>query len=208
MHRFAPLVLAAVAVAAPFSMAQDDEPMSEMKAFRFQGGTLVEFLVAVEKAFPEPDLVVFPGGLEKIAVPAMNVRTVDSHALFEMVDGMSARGPGWDIRPQITWITEEIIVVKPSVSGNPFAAAPNKSRSSYVRVYGLPTGATMDDTLGALEAGITMTGDKDAVIRFHEATGIIFIDATSSAQDVADSVLSQLRLNIANRDRSSSSRGG
>lgn len=202
MHSLTPLVLTAVATLSPLSMAQSDEGiLPELVPFQFDGGTLIEFLAAVEATFPEPDLVVFPGGLEKIDVPSMNVRSADSEALLTIVESMSATGPGWAIEPLVTLITDEIVVVKAFVLGNPFSVAPSVHRSSVVRVYGLPGGATMEDTLGALEAGISMTGDSKAVIRFHEPTGIIFLDATEQAQEVAASVLSQLRENLANTAR-------
>lgn len=202
MYRLTPLVLTVVATLSPLSMAQSDHEIApKLVPFHFDGGTLVEFLVAVEAAFPEPGLVVFPGGLEKIEVPSMNVRTADSEALFSIVERMMATGPGWEIEASVMHITDEIVVVKPRVIGNPFSAAPSRHAASVVRVYGLPRGAMMESTLGALEAGISMTGETKAVIRFHEPTGIIFIDATAQAQDVATAVLSQLRENISYQAR-------
>ena len=205
MHRFIPLVFATIAFAAPVSMAQDEESSADFKAFRFQGGTVISFLEAVEEAFPEPDLVIFPGGLEKIMVPAMNVRTTGSSALLEIAEGLTVKGDGWIITPRIDWVTDEIVVIKPQVNGNPLAAAQSQTSRSVVRVYSLPIGAMMEDTLGALEAGLTMTGDDTAVIQFHEPTGIIFVNASEEAQGVADNVLHEISKSL-NFARSTQSR--
>ena len=70
MTRTTSFTLATLALAASTAIAEPRQDVDKdgMFHFTFAGGTLPEYLKAVDEQFPEISIVVFPGGLEKIQV--------------------------------------------------------------------------------------------------------------------------------------------
>ena len=207
MTRTASFALATLALAASTAIAgpRQDVDKGEMFHFNFAGGTLPAYLKAVDEQFPEISIVVFPGGLEKIQVPAMKVNTFGPDDLIELVRDIGVHGGGspqrgrnasggeyWSITPVIKDLGD-IYSVRPLISGSPFAGAPTKSPNSYVEVYSGPRTLDMKEVLDALSAGLEMAvGEDGATVRYHEPTRLIFIETTSAGQTVASDIIDEL----------------
>jgi len=201
--------LAAITLAASTALAgagqeNDEEGLTQ---FAFAGGTLPEYLGAVDDAFPETSIVVFPGGLEKIQVPAMKVNTWGPAGLIELIEntnvqggsqsggrGGNTGGPYWEISPIVTQLDEGLYSVRPLISGSPFAAASTKVPSNSVAVYSGPRTVDMAEVLDAIGAGLEMAVGKDgATVRFHEPTRLIFVETSLKGQIVVEDIISQLQ---------------
>ena len=207
MTRTTSFTLATLALAASTAIAEPRQDVDKdgMFHFTFAGGTLPEYLKAVDEQFPEISIVVFPGGLEKIQVPAMKVNTFGSDDLIELIRDTGVHGGGspqrgrnvsggeyWSITPVIKDLGD-IYSVYPLINGSPSAGAPTKSPNSYVEVYSGPRTLDMKEVLDALSAGLEMAvGEDGATVRYHEPTRLIFIETTSAGQAVTSDIIDEL----------------
>ena len=184
-----------------------DEYTDDLTLFEFPGGNLVEYLEAVDAAFDGCSIVIFPGGLEKIMVPAMSVNTFGYDELIELVEGTRANGrnsdgggASWSVMPDVKPISEHVYSVSPMVTGSPFSAAAPSEADSSVAVYAGPENFEMAEVLDAIGAGIEMAvGADGATVRYHEPTSLIFVDTTDEGHDVVDAILGELRRGIPKR---------
>ena len=182
----------------------EDAYTDDLTLFEFPGGNLVEYLEAVDAAFDECSIVIFPGGLEKIMVPAMSVNTFGYDELIELVQNTRAngrtsegRGKSWSVMPDVNPISEHVYSVSPLVTGSPFSAASSGEDDSSVAVYAGPRHFEMSEVLDAIGAGIEMAvGAEGAIVRYHEPTSLIFVVTTEPGHDVVDAILGQLRRGI------------
>ena len=195
-----------LAASTAFAGAGQEHDEAGLTSFAFAGGTLPEYLAAVDTAFPETSIVVFPGGLEKIQVPAMKVNTWGPAGLIELIENTSVQGgsqssgrggntggPYWEISPIVTQLDEGLYSVRPSISGSPFAAASTKVPSNSVEVYSGPRNVEMSEVLDAISAGLEMAvGEDGATVRYHEPTRLIFIETTSAGQTVVSDIIDEL----------------
>lgn len=202
MPHFLTTSLTTLALSTTLAVAQDEDP--ELIAFNFPGGSMVEYVQAIQQVHSTPDLslVAMPGGLDELEVPAMNIRMTDKWELLSLIDVFETSKPGRLIRAEtVTPGSGLVAIVKPIIEyipvDNGFGSAGSPDTSSHVYVYSLPRNADMASTLEAIEAGIEMTQDSEAVIRFHEPTGIIFVDASNESQDVVDTVLDNITVRAA-----------
>ncbi len=198
MPHFLTTSLTTLALSTTLAVAQDED--SELIAFNFPGGSMVEYVQAIQQVHSTPDisLVVMPGGLDELEVPAMNIRMTSKWELVSLIDMFETSKPGRLIRAETLAPGDSVVMVKPIIEYTPvdngFGSAGAPDTSSHVYVYSLPRHADMASTLEAIEAGIEMTQDSEAVIRFHEPTGIIFVDASNESQDVVDAVLDNIKV--------------
>jgi hypothetical protein len=202
MPHFLTTSLTTLALSTTLAVAQDED--SELIAFDFPGGSMVEYVQAIQQVHSTPDisLVVMPGGLDELEVPAMNIRMTDKWELVYLIDMFETSKPGRLIRAEtLVPGSRSVVMVKPIIEYTPvdngFGSAGAPDTSSHVYVYSLPRHADMASTLEAIEAGIEMTQDSEAVIRFHEPTGIIFVDASNESQVVVDTVLDNIKVRAA-----------
>lgn len=202
MPHFLTTSLTTLALSTTLAVAQDED--LELIAFNFPGGSMVEYVQAIQQVHSTPDLslVAMPGGLDELEVPAMNIRMTDKWELLSLIDVFETSKPGRLIRAETVMPGGGLVaIVKPIIEYIPvdsgFGSAGSPDTSSHVYVYSLPRNADMASTLEAIEAGIEMTQDSEAVIRFHEPTGIIFVDASNESQDVVDTVLDNIKVRAA-----------
>ena len=181
-----------IAFASPaVATASDDSPDTGYTAFSFPGGSLPAYVEAIEATFPESSIVVMPG-LETVQVPAMDVRVSGVGALASIAEECTGTTQEGVVSAVLNWIDDEVVVAEPELIRE---ATPTLRHPSRVRVYSVPNGVELEQCLGALEAGISMVGDQggDAPsIQYHESTGIIFVRASSIAQDVVTDTLDRL----------------
>ena len=182
------ITLAASTAFAGAGQEYDEEGLTQ---FAFAGGTLPEYLAAVDDAFPETSIVVFPGGLEKIQVPAMKVNTWGPAGLIELIENTNVQGgsqsggrggSSWrallgDLADRDTAGRGALLCSPVAISGSPFAAASTKVPSNSVAVYSGPRAVDMAEVLDAIGAGLEMAvGEDGATVRFHEPTRLIFVE--------------------------------
>ena len=182
---------------------QSDDAYDDLIPFEFEGGTLPEYLNAIDEQFDECSIVIFPGGLEKIQVPAMKVNTYGYDDLFQLIEGSEASGGDprrntyWSIQPDLSIISDTVYSVRPIVSGSPFAAATSGSTNTSVSVYASPRNFEMAQVLDAIGAGIEMAvGDDGATVRFHEPTRLIFVETSSTGHEVVRDILEELQHSV------------
>lgn len=211
MNRTIVLALGTIACTSSFLIAspvQSEEAYTdELVTFEFPGGNLVEYLTAIDDSFEDCSIVIFPGGLEKIQVPAIRVNTHGHDELLELIENTRASGGNprvretfWSITPDVTAISDHVYTAQPMVTGSPFSAATPSDINSSVSVYSGPRNFEMPEILDAIGAGLEMTvGVDGAKVRFHEPTNLIFVDTTSEGHDVVDGILSELRAAIPRR---------
>ncbi|MCH2160365.1 MAG: hypothetical protein MK085_00680 [Phycisphaerales bacterium] len=199
--------LAALAIASStLAAAQDAAP--EMNPFKFDGGPLPAYLDQVKEMYPDLSLVVYPGGLDRIEMPPMEIMVSGPKDLLEIAGDSTARGgqPGsnWEVLVDMTspigkFENRSLYVFRPIVSGylNGSPRAVKRKAPLSVKVYDVSESMDMQQVLEAISAGLGMTTAEDEAeptVRFHEKTGLIFVEGDSNAQGVVSEIVARARL--------------
>ncbi|MBL1216546.1 MAG: hypothetical protein D8M59_03535 [Planctomycetes bacterium] len=184
----------------------------EVRAFpvfdlEFPGGTVADFVDALRSVQPEANMVVDTGA-ETIPIPAMQLYSVDISRAVNVLDGLEYSDADGDLRIRVMAVP----VVKNSTNyagaaRNPVFRVIVDSRynrqapqTSVVLTIAdlLGEAYRADDVMTAIETAMSVITDEasrtePAVLRFHDATGLLIARGTGEQLSAVKSVIDELR---------------
>lgn len=160
------------------------EPGPPTFDFSFSGGTMAQFVAAVNKAMAaqwkdgaKPNLIV-PAGSSSIELPPMELRAVDVKTLLEAVGRLLPQGPRWVPVGKSTWVLQIM---------------PDLRETRVFYVGHLLAKFTIDDITTALTTVWDMGGETKPHLKYHKDTHLLIIHADKGQYEIAKEVLAQLR---------------
>lgn len=203
------LSTAAPRLAAQETTVQNRSPDNPVVSVDFPGGTLADFVAIVRDAAQRSGATVnllVAGPAERVALPNLTVRDADMGSLFDATRSFAE--PDFDISIQnfARGAGQRILVVR--VIEDPRKARAAQARSSDRELTVFPLRALTQTALFespnlALSAETVLTavqtateladeGAKEAVIRFHEASGLLFFEGSQEQVMIAREVIDKL----------------
>lgn len=182
----------------------------EIVTFDFPGGTVNDFIAMLREAMkPTPLNVFIESEAAKQPVPPVKLRDAYFYPvllLLNQSDGYDSNSP---VRLSVTQAntmsgqTPIFTISARKVGGE------NTDRFSVLSlnpIIGLPGSTRVSDSkldaktvLAAVEAAVVVSGDEDSpppMLKFHEASGLLFVKGTNSQRVAADDVVRQLRKDV------------
>jgi hypothetical protein len=158
----------------------------------FPGGTPKELISAIQKATDRPLNAIVPEEFASVSLPALKMRNVTVHQLFEALNAANRRPDTTrylfmtkgDLTDDSIWA---FYVERPQSS-----PMPKVCRFFPLALY-LESGLTVDDITTAIETGWKMLGDTSSpTIRFHKDTKLLIAVGEPSKLEIIDAVLMAL----------------
>lgn len=156
---------------------------------RFGGGTAVEYVEAIRKAYPGANILAMPG-LEGFKVPAVNLDGVTVDAALESIEGQEAMVDGaWaKVRlsdADIEGREERVFTI----------SLERRESAQQTRVWSvakiLNAGVAEQDLLSSVQVALNLN-EQNAVVRFHPETKIIMVRGMPEAVDTVNGTLGQI----------------
>ena len=203
MNRLAnsPLIALTGAALVCFSPAWADAQEPPLIDLQFPGGSIAEYVKAINEAVDDFNIVVMPAARD-IEMPSIQLQSVSVNAALELMQGEFHP----DERTVLAIKTEEFGPwqdnEKPVFRVSAEVHRRGRPSSSDVRVWCLgdlrETDTQPEDVLSAVETAVGLTaGDYDeAQIRFHEATSLIIARGHPEQLEAIEQVVHRLRENV------------
>jgi hypothetical protein len=183
------LAMASVGAEQPTKQAEGgggvvvSEPAPQTLDFSFPGGTMAQFVTAVNKAVAahwrdgeKPNLIV-PAASSSVELPPMELRRVDLKTLVEAAGRLLPRGPVWVPVGKSTWVLQIM---------------PDRRETRVFYVGHLLTKFKVDDISTALTTTWDMGGESKPDLKYHKDTQLLIVRADKAQLEVAQNVLAQL----------------
>lgn len=160
------------------------KPAGQTLDLSFPGGTMAQFVAAVNKAVAaqwkdgaKPNLIL-PASASTVELPPLELRGVDVDSLLHAVGRLLPRGPVWTRVGQSTWVLQIV---------------PDRRETRVFYVGHLLTKFKIDDVSTALTTVWEMSADSKPELKYHKDTQLLIIHADKAQLEVAQNVLAQLR---------------
>lgn len=178
--------------------AQQNEPRFDL---RFNGGTVADYLEAIQEASGKRNIVAM-AGTERVPMPPVALDNVNTQAAVSVLINMIAEMEadvfaGVDVNTRADVVTVSVEFARPR--SGPFGPAAPPQRGTAVHgLAGLLSEEvyTVDAILSAIEVALEMAGDSEAVLRYHEETRMLFVYGTGEEHDTVRNVLEELELQV------------
>ncbi len=199
---FAAIVIGTGALAV--DAGQDDEssifgkPYTEkLISVEFEGGTVAQYIVALEKV-AGPINIVVPEDAAEIPLPAIGLNNATVSAAIELLN-TRVPGDGYAMILQVEKIrpfdAREQPTYRMQLDRYGRERKPQEETQVWSAAQLLATHFKSADVLAAIEAALDVSNlSTKAEIRFHEATGLIIARGVDAQLSIIDDVLDQLTI--------------
>lgn len=174
--------------AAPGSViTTPDDPLFDL---RFPGGTVADYLEAVQQASGKRNIVAM-AGTELVAVPAITLDGINTLAAVSAIDSMrvlQADGTRASVNANF-----KASVFTVSVEISDYRREPHR----YTIVHGLAefmqSNYSIDAILSSIEVALDLSGDTESKLRYHEDTRMLFVHTSENVHHTVTNILAELR---------------
>ncbi|MGP1347074.1 MAG: hypothetical protein ACTS3F_10465 [Phycisphaerales bacterium] len=177
--------------------SQPEEPRFDL---RFEGGTVADYLEAIQNASGTRNIVTMHG-LDLIPMPRVQLDQVTTGAAVAVLDNTrhtTDEGQQLEVYFRSFEGVYTVRVIEDSRRGMPFPQQQQREREILgTRIHPLAEmieyGAyPAESILSAIEAALDMSEDSTARLRFHEETRTLFVRANAFDQQTVEAVLEAL----------------
>jgi len=174
----------------PVVPASDANPVLDLD---FKGGSVTEYLEAVQAASGQYRVVAMPG-LEAFTMPAVKLTNVTLGAAVSAVT--QARVPDSSVKSFVGLNYQDgVYTVYGQIERNS-----REAQSSHVWQLGslIESGLKAEDILSAVEASVSLL-DSPCVVKYHEGTRLLLANCTSEQGNAVNNVLARLEETVQRR---------